>query len=103
MLDIEKLEKVRKENYKTCFERWYKRNDIERKIEVANSRGFDELTMTTSPNSENIRIYRMVKDDDFLNHLEIKLPGFRVWRKIENKKGILYDTEIIRIGISWKR
>lgn len=101
MLDIEKLGKIRKENYKTWFERWYKRNDVEREIQIANSRGFDELNLTLKSWIVNSRDFRMIKEGDFLEHIERKLPGFDVKRKLSDVSALFVKKEIITIRIYW--
>lgn len=77
MISIDALRDDREEAYKTWFDRWWARNDIEREIINANSKGFAYLKIFI-PDRDAYTANRM-KDNLFLKFLRRELVGFDIY------------------------
>ncbi|MDU0893656.1 MAG: hypothetical protein E7A85_00105 [Anaerococcus sp.] len=76
MLDLKKLKKEREEAYDVWFERWWQKANIEKEIDIANSKGYTAYTIFIR-NYDDYTQDRM-SDKHFLKNLKKKLPGFGV-------------------------
>ena len=98
------LQIEREKGYKTWFERWYKRADVESQIKINNSKGYTELILTFS-RKDDPNIFHRVKGDMFIDCLGEKLPEFKITRKYYEEKSKLFTNLIydhgIKITISW--
>jgi hypothetical protein len=74
MLELDKLKQEREQAYDVWFERWWKKANIEQEIEIANSKGYTEVTIPINYLSDYTQ--DRVADKRFLKKLKKKLPGF---------------------------
>lgn len=98
------LQIEREKAYKTWFERWYKKEDIESQIKINNSKGYTRLIFRFSHKDDSNIIHR-IKDDMFIDCLKEKLPGFKITRKYYEEKSKLFTNLVyyygFKITISW--
>ena len=101
MIDIKEIKKKQEEAYRKRFERWYKKSQIEQKIEILALKGYRSLTIEIR-NEPVEKIKLMKKDKNFIQLLNEKLPDFSITRRTYDKIGVFgipvnYDY----ITIAW--
>ena len=97
------LQIEREKAYKTWFERWYKRAEVESQIKINNSKGYTGLIFKFSRKYDS-DIFQRVNDDMFIDCLKEKLPEFKIKRKFYEEKSTLLNLVFVRgikITISW--
>jgi hypothetical protein len=97
------LQIEREKGYKTWFERWYKRAEVESQIKINNSKGYTGLIFKFSRKYDS-DIFQRVNDDMFIDCLKEKLPEFEITIKSYEKKSqitnLVFDRGI-KVTISW--
>lgn len=101
MIDINELKKEQDAAYRKRFERWYKKSQIEKEIEISALKGYRSLTIEIR-NEPVEKIKLMKKDKNFIQLLNEKLPDFSITRRTYDKIGgfgmpVNYDY----ITIAW--
>ena len=99
MIDINELKKKQDAAYRKRFERWYKKSQIEKEIEISALKGYRNLTIEIR-NEVVEKIKLMKEDEKFIQLLKEKLPKFNINRYKNNYKGafnitMFYDYVII--------
>lgn len=91
MIDINELKNKQIEAYKKRFERWYKKSQIEKEIEISALKGYRKLRIEIrEEHDETIKL--MKEDEKFIQFLKEKLPEFNINRYKYQYKGIFNIT-----------
>lgn len=91
MIDINELKNKQIEAYKKRFERWYKKSQIEKEIEISALKGYRKLRIEIrEEHDETIKL--MKEDEKFIQLLKEKLPEFNINRYKYQYKGIFNIT-----------
>lgn len=91
MIDINELKNKQIEAYRKRFERWYKKSQIEKEIEISALKGYRKLLIEIrEEHDENIKL--MKEDETFIQLLKEKLPEFNINRYKYQYKGIFNIT-----------
>lgn len=91
MIDINELKNKQIEAYKKRFERWYKKSQIEKEIEISALKGYRKLCIEIrEEHDETIKL--MKEDEKFIQFLKEKLPEFNINRYKYQYKGIFNIT-----------
>lgn len=99
MLDIEKLKQDREKAFDIWFEKWRKKEGLEKKIEKANQEGFTGLVVAFNNYNEDEQ--RWMRKPAFLSKLQDMLPGFGV--DFKYVKRILTNSDYLYgIDIDWQ-
>lgn len=100
MISIDALRDDREEAYKTWFERWWSRSDIEKRIINANSRGFTFIKIDLENGDAYTR--NRMNDSLFIENLKDKLPGFRLETNWRVSQQLLFKDKVIKeLIINW--
>lgn len=95
-MDKEKLKQERDVAYDIWFERWYNKNNLEKKIEIANKQGYTSYVVKY-PNNQS-RDYHMMSNQHFLTKLSQKLNLKAVEKENKNIFGTTFKKVVY---ISW--
>jgi hypothetical protein len=91
MIDINELKNKQDAAYRKRFERWYKKSQIEKEIEISALKGYRKLRIEIrEEHDENIKL--MKEDETFIQLLKEKLPEFNINRYKYQYKGIFNIT-----------
>lgn len=100
MISIDALRDDREEAYKTWFDRWWARADIEKKIINANYQGFTSLKVDLSGGDKYTQNRK--NDSLFIHSLRGKLPGFKIETSRRVSQQLLGKDKVIKeLIISW--
>lgn len=100
MISIDALRDDREEAYKTWFERWWARADIEKEIINANSRGFTFIKIGLENGDAYTR--NRMNDSLFIDNLKNRLPGFRLETNLRVSQQLLCKDKVIKeLIINW--
>ena len=103
MLNVEKLNAEREKAFCVWFERWYKKKNIEKEIEIANNEGYTGYKISLSNETE--RDAFQIRQEMFIPLLKEKLTGFTVKKTTKRYKNFLFpglgDVEKDFIVIRW--
>ena len=91
MINIEELKNKQGAAYRKRFERWYKKSQIEKEIEISALKGYRNLTIEIR-NEVVEKIKLMKEDETFIQLLKEKLPKFNINRYKYNRKGVFNIT-----------
>lgn len=95
---IEKINAEEEESYRKWFERWYKKQDLERKLIRVAKQGYKALVIVFEKESQfnskqEIKeidyINRRLRDDRTIEYLQKKLPGIKVEYEQDVSRDIL--------------
>lgn len=95
-MNREELKQEREAAYEVWFERWYNKNELEKKIEIANKQGYTSYVINY-PNNRS-RDYRMMSNQKFLTKLSQKLKLKAVEKEEKNIFGTTFKKVVY---ISW--
>lgn len=91
MIDIKEIKKKQEEAYRKRFERWYKKSQIEKEIEISALKGYRKLRIEIR--EEHDKTIKLMKEDEkFIQLLKEKLPEFNINRYKYQYKGIFNIT-----------
>jgi hypothetical protein len=98
-MNVDELRKIGTESYDKWFERWYEKENLEEKLKQSAMKGYSSYSY--NPKSKHRTEYenRRMSDKRFVEKLEGKLDGFRVYRQ-EPKK---YELNLLgkNLGTRW--
>lgn len=98
-MDKYEMLKQREENYKKWFERWIKKYDLKKQIEVANNKNYVVLSIQTHA-VEDKRDKIMMADDKFISMLEEEFPDFKITREKKIRDRYLLGNKIGKLEIN---
>ena len=91
MIGINELKNKQDAAYRKRFERWYKKSQIEKEIEISALKGYRKLRIEIrEEHDETIKL--MKEDEKFIQLLKEKLPEFNINRYKYQYKGIFNIT-----------
>ena len=100
MFNIKELEKTRLKNYKVWFERFIKKENLDREIEISNEKGFTGYSIPLNGLSE--RDKRMAQQETFINLLEKRYIGLKIKREVETTYIFNIKRTEESVLISWR-
>ena len=100
----EELKEIRERNYDIWFKRFLKKEDLVKKIEVANEQGYKAYVIDVK-NYHDSRDNRMIIDPLFIEKLQTYLQDYKVYVDKGVIEGRLFGVKTKRyyykINISW--
>ena len=100
----EELKEIREQNYDIWFKRFVKKEDLVKKIEVANEQGYKEWVIDANSYRDS-RDNRMIMDPLFIEKLQTYLQDYKVSVDERVIEGTLLGVKIKRsyykVKISW--
>lgn len=100
MINIEELKNKQGAAYRKRFERWYKKSQIEKEIEISTLKGYKSLTIEIR--KEPVEKIKLMKEDEkFIQHLKEKLPEFSIKRHKYKYSGVFITVFYDYVKITW--
>ncbi|WP_425540010.1 hypothetical protein [Microaceticoccus formicicus] len=95
-MNVIDLKKQRDETFKVWFERWWRNEEIEKKIIIANAKGY-----TKYEHRANMKQHQRLTDPNFKNAVRDKIAGINVYVNVENI-GTIFDVLVCSVYFKWE-
>lgn len=97
-ISVKELNEIKNESYDKWFERWYEKENLPKKLEQVAMKGYTAISYTVADPYTDYE-QRRLRDIRFINSLEDKLEGFKIYREEPRKKDLGFLGR--KIGTVW--
>lgn len=98
MLNVEKLRQDREKAFDIWFEKWWKKEGLEKKIEKSNKKGYTSLVVALRDYDFDEQIW--MRKHIFLSKLQDMLPDFGI--DFDYAKNVFGSDYLYGIRINWE-